>query len=58
MNLTLFHGEGAININKLLIKINIIINRKIVNKEKDSEMKACVRRIWPGWENPELLHWF
>lgn len=44
MKLTLFHGEGAININKLLIK-NVIINQKKVNKEKYNEMKACVRKF-------------
>lgn len=56
--LTLFHGEGTINMNKLLIKINAVMNRKKVNKGKYNELKAYVRRIWPGWENPELPHWF
>lgn len=55
---TYFGREGVVNINKLLTKINIIINCKKVNKEKYSDMQACVWRIWPGWENPELLHWF
>lgn len=44
MKLTLFLGEKAININKLLIK-NVIINHKKVNKEKYNEMKACVRKF-------------
>lgn len=55
---TLFGGEGAININKLLMKTNIIINCRKVNKEKHSETKACGRRLGPGWENPELFPWF
>lgn len=43
-----FDGEGAVNVNKLLTKINIIINCEKVNKAKYSDMQACVWRIWPG----------
>lgn len=54
MKLTLFIGEGAVDINILFTKINVIINCEKVKEEKYSDVKACVRRIWPGWENPEL----
>lgn len=46
MTLTLFRGEGAVVINILLTKINIIINCEKVKEEKYNDLKACVRRIW------------
>jgi len=34
MKLTLFDGEGAVDINQLVIKINMIINCEKAKKEK------------------------
>lgn len=46
--------EGAVDINQLVIKINMIINCEKTKKEKMQWWERCASRIWSGWKKPEL----